>query len=233
MINVLDEIRDLADPKYDDFNRRLIPGIGKSYGVRIPQLRELANRIAKDDWKSFLSTESTCFEEDILRGLVISKIRTDMNTRMGYVRDFVPTIDNWAVCDIFCSKWKSDKDMNLMWDYCLEQIKSGEEFRMRFSVVMMMANFMDDDHIDMILELVSDSYNPGYYYKMGAAWCLSTCYIKYKDKTEKILRSKNIDKEILGKCIQKICDSYRVDEKNKNNLRQLKRETLNKCPRSS
>ncbi|UAL07333.1 MAG: DNA alkylation repair protein [Candidatus Methanogranum gryphiswaldense] len=234
MIDVQAEIQKRADPKYKEFNTKLVPGIKNSYGVRVPQLREITKEILKDDWECFLESESKCFEEIMLHGLVIANAKTDIEKRMFYIKKFVPTIDNWCVCDIFCGKWKLNKqEKSIIWNYCNEQLDSDEEFRMRFATVMIMANFMDDQHIDEILELMSIKYHPGYYYRMGAAWCISNCYIKYPEKTEPYIISGKFDPDIMNRSVQKICDSYRVGEEEKKKLRSVKKEILNRSPRSS
>lgn len=234
MIDVEKEILGMADPKYKEFNEKLVPGIRKSYGVRVPQLRELAKRLIKDDWRSFLASERRSLEEDLLHGLVIANAKMDIDERMHYIKEFVPTIDNWEVCDIFCGRWKlKSEESEILWDYCNELMESDAEFEMRFATVMMMANYMDEDHVEQILELMKEKYHPGYYYKMGAAWCISTCYIKYPDITIGYLGSGELDLEILSKSIQKICDSYRVNDEDKNTLRMMKKDILNRYPRSS
>ena len=58
---------------------------------------------------------------------------------------------------------------------------------------------------------------------MANAWLISICYIKYPDKTNKYLRNNNLDDFTYNKAISKICDSYRVDKKDKEILKKLKR----------
>ena len=41
----------LADEKYKTFNDSLIPGTGETIGVRVPKVRELAKKLAKDSGK--------------------------------------------------------------------------------------------------------------------------------------------------------------------------------------
>ena len=42
-----EELLSLADPRYREFTASLVPGIGELLGVRIPQLRRIARRIAR------------------------------------------------------------------------------------------------------------------------------------------------------------------------------------------
>jgi 3-methyladenine DNA glycosylase AlkD len=88
---------------------------------------------------------------------------------------------------------------------------------------MMLAHFLDDEHIDDVLRLLTTKYHRGYYYKMGAAWTLSYCYIKYPEKTEPMLFKDTLDKEIRNKTVQKISDSFRVSKEDKERLKAKKK----------
>ena len=58
---------------------------------------------------------------------------------------------------------------------------------------------------------------------MGMAWLISTCYIKYKEKTLEFLKNNNLDDFTYNKSIQKMIESKRVTDKEKSDLRKLKR----------
>lgn len=224
MIDVRAEIEKRANPKNEAFLRKLVPNLGNAYGVKTSDIRIIAKMIIKDDWRSFLKTESYCIEHKSLKGLVINNASMSPDERMTYIREFVPNIDNWAVCDMFCTKRKMNpEEKTMLWNYCLEQFDSDSEFGMRFAAVMTMCNYLDDDHVDRILELVSSKKHDGYYYKMAVAWCLSFCYIKYPEKTEPFIFG--LEKDVMTMAVRKICDSYRVDADDKERLK-IKRKAM-------
>ncbi|MDR1955066.1 MAG: DNA alkylation repair protein, partial [Candidatus Methanoplasma sp.] len=202
----------------------IVPG-AKILGVRAPVVRDIAKRICKDDWRSFLNEPATFHEERVLKALVIANAKTDVEERLALTREFVPEIDNWAVCDIFCADWKIKKgpDKKRLWDYCLELIETDDEFMMRVSAVMMLDHFLDDEYIDEVLRLLTTKDHPGYYYKMGAAWALSVCFVKYPERTEPMLFLTSLNDEIRNKAVQKISDSFRVSEEDKERLKEKKR----------
>lgn len=39
--------------------------------------------------------------------MIIGLAKMELEERMNYVAMFIPRIDNWAVCDIFCSELKT------------------------------------------------------------------------------------------------------------------------------
>ena len=58
-MDVKAELESLADSEYRDFTSALIPNVEKSrvIGVRLPQIKKLADRVAKNGWREFLSQE--------------------------------------------------------------------------------------------------------------------------------------------------------------------------------
>ena len=225
MIDVQKELRENAGQKHKSFQGKIVKGKAEVMGVTMPVLKDLAKRICGDDWRSFLNEPAVFYEDFMLRALVIATAKTDFSERLELTKMFIPEIDNWAVCDAFCSNWKVKKpDKERFWEYCLELFDTDDEFKMRVASVMMQYHFLDDWHIDMILQLHTIKDHPGYYYRMGAAWTLSTCFIYYPDKTEKILLSGSLEKDTLNKAVQKINESARVGDDAKERLTLMKKE---------
>jgi len=227
MINVKEEIIKNSDPKYKEFHKNIVPGIEDFYGVRMPVLRNISKQIINDDWRSFLEQPVTCYEETMIRSQIIAGAKMNIDERLELSRMFMPEINNWAICDNFCGDWKvNNKDKEKLWNYCLELIETDDEFMMRVSAVMMLCHFLDNEYIDNVLSLMSTKYHPGYYYKMGAAWTLSFAYIKFPEKTETFIFANTLDDEIRNKSIQKICDSFRVENNDKERLKKKKKELM-------
>ena len=224
MTRILSELKKKRDSKYKEFNDKLIPNVKSTIGVRVPVLRKMASEIMKDDWRSFLNDDVVVFEEYLIKAIIIANAEMSSEERLALTREFVPYIDNWAVCDLLCGDWKITQDaIKPLWNFCNEMMTSNEEFKMRFAAVMMLSKFLDDDHIDRVLELLTLYSNDGYYYKMGAAWALSYCYIEYQEKTEEVLRSDKLDREIHNFTIRKICESRRVGNEMKQHVKTFKR----------
>ncbi len=55
--------------------------------------------------------EDTYYEEVRLQGMVIGNINSNFEETLYYVKRFIPKIDNWSVCDGFCSDLKSMKNI--------------------------------------------------------------------------------------------------------------------------
>ena len=103
----------MADEKYREFHSGLVPGKERIFGVRLPNMRKLAKEFAKEDARSFLKEyqenvdpKKLSYEEQMLEGLVIGYAKLELGERFGYLRSFVPKIDNWGVCDCSCATYK-------------------------------------------------------------------------------------------------------------------------------
>lgn len=225
MIDARAEMMHLSEKEYAKFSKGLIPGSSDILGVRLPALRDLAKRIAREDWRAYLdSWEGEYFEDFMLRAFVIAYVRIPVDERLALYRDFIPLIDNWSVCDSFCATWKPRRsEREAVWEFILPYLDSGEEFQIRFCLSMFNFVFVDEEHIDMILEKIDAVRHGGYYVMMGAAWTLSTCFIKFPERTMAYLRNNSLDDATYNKTLQKIVESYRVSDDMKNVIRGMKR----------
>ncbi|MCQ4021576.1 MULTISPECIES: DNA alkylation repair protein [unclassified Ruminococcus] len=224
---IYNKIFELSDEKYKSFHSSLVPGNDKIVGVRVPKLRLLAKEIAKaDNWREFLRCESRgLYEEEMLKGIVIGMAKCGIDERLSLVKEFVPHIDNWAVCDIFTGGLKVfKKNRELILPYIEQCLLSNEEFTVRFAVCMLMDYFVDDEYIDLTLDRISEIKRTDYYVMMARAWALSVCFIKYREKTLELFKSNRLDKVTQNKAIQKCRESFRVSDEDKRMLKLHKRE---------
>lgn len=71
LLRVRKELESIAEEDYKKFSASLIPGVENLLGIRIPILRDMAKKLAKEDWKGCMEWEDTLyFEETMLQGLV-------------------------------------------------------------------------------------------------------------------------------------------------------------------
>lgn len=222
-----------ADDSYKDFNRSLVPGeIAPMLGVRVPKLRDIAKQIAKSDGDTYIdaikcleSKHQAYHEELMLHGMVIGYMKCDTDTRKRLLNEFVPMIDNWAVCDSSCMTYKfMKKDPGDWYPYLQNFLTCREEYSIRFAVVAFLDHFVNEEYIDLILSDLKAVRHEGYYVKMAVAWALSVCYVKFPEKTERLFTENILDDFTHNKAIQKIRESYRVTKEEKERLNLLKRK---------
>ena len=215
------ELESLADPAYKAFNESLLPGVETAYGIRLPQMRQVAKALLRQDPVGFLEHfQPNCYEETQLRGLVIGGMKLPWEEKCPLVEDFLPRIDNWAVCDTFCGSLKprSPQDVSLMWEFLKPLYASDEEYKARFAAVMQLSHFVDAAHLEEGLGLLGQVRHPGYYAKMAVAWALSVWFVKFPQETESLLAQRALEPWIQNKAIQKVRESRRVSKEDKDRL---------------
>ncbi len=220
-------LQELADEKYKEFHGKLIPGVDTVfYGVRVPALRKLAKQIVKEDWRGFveLTKKSEVYEMNMLCGMVTALAKCDFNEKLEYVERFIPAINNWAVCDVVCGDMKDvKKNRERMYEFIQPYLRSDREYEVRFAVVILMQYFLTDEYIKDVLKIYDGIRHDGYYVKMAVAWGISLCFIKYRDITLAYMTSCNLDDFTYNKSIQKMIESFRVSDEDKQMLRGMKR----------
>ena len=221
---VREELISLSDEKYRDFHKNLCPGVENILGVRLPILRKISKNLSKDNYLDYLNSKDLKYYEEIMiKGLTIGYIKVDNDTRFDYIKNFIPYIDNWAVCDSFCNNLKfTNKNMNEVWNFLMTYLSSSNEFELRFVIVMILNYFLTEEFIDDVLNIFNNIHHEGYYVKMAVAWAISFAYIHFPEKTLEFLKNNNLDKFTYNKSLQKIIESNRVSKDDKNLMRSMK-----------
>lgn len=239
---------DLAEPRYQAFAAKLLPGVDDVLGVRVPTLRFLAQKIARDGGGDFLnavfdalsrspndaaspinakrSQFGSC-EERLVVGFVVAETSLDFDERLDAIAAFVPAIDSWAVCDSFSGSLRIPKDRrDEFWEFLDFCAASERPFEVRFAVVATLNHFLEKSWLDAVFERanrVAARRLGEYYVDMSLAWLVAEAFIRFPDATLKFLAQNDFDDFTFNKSLQKIVESRRVDEETKTEIRRLKR----------
>lgn len=223
---VREQLLALAEEKYARFSAKLLPGVPDILGVRLPALRKIARQIASDEnWQQYAAgDELLYFEEKMLQGMVVGYAKLPLAEKWPYIKNFVTRIDSWSVCDSFCSTLKDTKaNRDLVWAWIEPYFLSEKEYELRFAAVMALSYFMEDAYIERVLAALKNSRTDGYYAKMAVAWALSVAYVHFPGQTRTYLQDACFEIFIHNKAIQKIVESFRVEEKDKEILKGWRR----------
>lgn len=227
-VNALDvrrRLEEMADEKYRDFNAKLLPGVDNVLGIRVPQLRSLAKELAKKDWEEwFAAADDRYYEETMLRGLVAAGGKMERQQRLEYVRQFVPQIGNWAVCDCFCSTLKdADKYPEDYWTFLEPYFDSEKEYEARFGAVMLLGHFVKQEYLEESVKRLQRIRQEGYYARMAVAWAISVYYTAFPTEMLAYLQGEHgLDEFTYQKSLQKILESYRVSGEDKGIIREMR-----------
>lgn len=209
-----------ADLAYRRHNIKILNTSLPIIGVRMPELREAARKIYKERRSDeFLALGSyRAYELSMIRGLVIAMEakRHDFGWIAHQLALFVPSIENWAVCDCFCGEIRELKKYREELLPLIEMmIATGREFEMRTGVILLMDYYLDDQYIDYVLEVLGRVDTSAYYVMMGVAWAVSVAFVKQRDKAAALLASQRLDPRVQNKAISKIRESFRVSAADK------------------
>ena len=225
--NFLEYLHSIKDLKFKDFSTKIIVD-NTLIGVRTPLLKSISKNIFKGNYKEFLKvSKPKTYEEKLIYGLIIGNINVFNKETIKYVNKYSKMINNWALCDLFCSNLKFVKNnKEEVYSYILDNISSDNLWIKRLCFVLLLNYYIEPKYIDNIFELC-DTYNTNdYYVEMSVSWLISMCYIKEKESTIKYLDSNKLNDFTYNKAIQKIIESKRVTKEEKIELRKKKRRII-------
>lgn len=215
---------DNQDKEYRVFQQKLMPGIKLDdiIGVRLPVIRKIAKENAKtEDAKKFLdSLPHKYYDENQLHGFLINQIK-DYDECVKRIDEFLPYVDNWAVCDSINPKMLSKHKEELIKDI-KRWVSSDKTYTIRHGIHMLMAFFLDSDFKKEYLEIPAKIVSEEYYVNMMIAWFFATALAKKWDATITYIEEKKLPVWVHNKTIQKAIESFRVNEEHKQYLRTLK-----------
>lgn len=215
-MNLREELFSLQDLKYRDFHSALVPNIDKEQiiGVRLPELRKIGKKLTDNnfDWHYY--------EEIMLHGFYIGYARLSFEDRLSLLKNFVPYINNWAVCDCVCSTLKFvNKNKESFLEFLKPYMNSEKEYELRFAIVMLMDYYLDDEFLQFTVDYLSKIKSDYYYVNMAVAWALSVAFVKKSSSVLPLIENYVLLSFVHNKTISKICDSYRVDKTTKEKLK--------------
>lgn len=222
----IDELMKLKDDEYADFQAKLTPNVARErfIGVRVPDVRKLAKELYKNDRDgvdAFLnSLPHATYDEDMLHGVLLSEFK-DYEECVKRVDEFLPYVDNWAVCDIMSPK-VFKKHLEPLLEKIREWAASNHVYTKRFGVEMLMSFYLDEHFMPEYLEIPAAVTGDDYYIKMMIAWFYATALAKQWDATIPYIENKRLADWTHNKTIQKARESYRITDEQKEYLKSLK-----------
>lgn len=225
-MDVQKRLLELQDPGYRDFHSKLVPNISKEtiIGIRTPVLRKFVKEYKKEpEAETFLKTlPHHYYDENVLHGFLLSELK-DYETCVQALDEFLPYVDNWAVCDGISPKVFAKHHEELL-PKIREWAASGHVYTSRFGLEMLMTHFLDGDFRPEYLEIPASVHSEEYYLNMMIAWFFATALAKQWDASIPYLEEQRLSTWVHNKTIQKARESYRITPEQKEYLKNLKRK---------
>ena len=223
-IKFVDYLKSLAkEESIEDRERhkRIINSKKEILALSMADVRKVAKNIAKFDINNFLKfAKDDSYEEILIQGLIVTYIK-DIGLQIKLLDELKCKFDCWAHIDsvvssmkIFAKSDKKDEYFDYFYNLCF----SEKEFISRFGIVTLMTYYLEEKYIDKIYNMCKSVTNRAYYVQMGIAWLISYGFLKFKEKTYKLLDEKVLDKFTQNKSICKCRDIFRVSKEDKEKL---------------
>lgn len=215
----------IQDVKYKEFHSSLV--LNSQYeiiGIRLPIMRDIAKKITKGNIEEFLTyAQDRYYEEVMIQGLVISHIK-DEEVFYKYFKKHVNKIDNWALCDSFCSAIKIvRKYEEKYFNEAIKMALNKSEFISRVGLVMLLNHFVNQNNLETIFDTLNKIQSDKFYINMAEAWLVCEIYIKFPKEAKEFIKKNNLNKFTQNKSISKIHDSYRVSKEEKELLNKFRK----------
>lgn len=131
-------------------------------------------------------------------------------------------LKDWWHVDQLQQFIKKDSTFDFAFLKAKKYIKSDMPFVRRWAYVMFMPTLVkEENNFDKLVSLLKDDNE--YYVIMAEAWLISYMGIYHPEKTLEYIKSCPLKYNIIGKSIQKICDSYRISDEYKERFKELRK----------
>lgn len=226
--DISQQLQELAKGNYEYavFNKRIVNTKKQVLGVRLPDLRRLAKSLAKnasvvDIEIQLQNIDKNVYEQVFLAGLTINYSKLTEQEQLQLTKKYLELVDSWAGIDSFVER-KTKFDQKLWWDFCVGCLKSPQEFVVRYGIIFMMSNFLKTPYIKCVFQELRQVEHSGYYVKMAQAWLYATAAVEFYEQTLAELKNDKLDSWTVKKSYQKMLESYRFSQEQKNTILNLK-----------
>lgn len=215
---LLKELRSNADESYRAFHKKLLKNDKiQVIGVRMPVLRAIAKR-EKASFQALLGFPDEFYEVTFLKCAVAALL--PYGELIKVLDGLAALLDNWATCDCFKAKCIATHKEEFL-PYIEKYFADGREFVRRFALVTLLDFYVEEKYLPVIFSYLRRCENEEYYVMMAAAWLLAEVLVKHYEEGRAFLRDETLDSAVKRKGIRKACESFRLSEEQKAELKQV------------
>lgn len=146
--------------------------------------------------------------------------------QLKFIEDNYLLLNDWWHVDQLTQFINENMDFEYVYNLAKRYIKSDHTFLRRWGYVIFISGLQKDKrNTKKILELMKDDSE--YYVQMAEAWLICDLAVFNSDEVTDFLEKSKIKYNILGKAIQKICDSFRISDEYKKRVKFLRTKLKN------
>ena len=215
------ELISLSDKKYQAFSQKLAGSDLRLLGIRIPLLVSLIKKESKDEELLTSKLDPSLSLEMTLSYLGISLLRMDsFQEQMKFLTDNLYLAKSWICTDCLGKFFKKStlKDYQPFFNLLLR--KKGT-WSKRFAFVYA-STYLKDRRVLSLLKKIKPTTD--YYVLMSQAWFIANLGVYYPSNIYEFLSQSSISSYLKKKAIQKLLESYRISQGDKDRYRLLRNQ---------
>lgn len=141
--------------------------------------------------------------------------------QLKFIEENQDLLQDWWHTDQLNQFLKKPLDFDFTFDKAKIYIQSEKTFVRRWGYVLLLAGLQKNtEYTNDILSLIKD--DDEYYVQMAQAWLICDLAVYNTNAVAKFIKSSKLKYNILGKAIQKICDSYRISAEDKEKFKAMR-----------
>lgn len=184
----------------DKFNKELI-----KYNINVSFLKDIIMKEQK--------YHRTYFQVSLAQ-------RKTIEEKLEFIEENFNYLDDWWHVDQLTQFVNNNLDFDYVYEKAKLYVQDDREFVRRWGYVIFMPTLVKNDKAYKLFELLKN--NDKYYDIMAQAWLISYLAIYLPNETIELIKSKKLEYNIIGKAIQKICDSFRISDDYKTKVKELR-----------
>ena len=146
----------------------------------------------------------------------------NVQEQLEFIEDNFELLQDWWHVDQLTQFLAKDLTFDYAFSKAQEYVKNDLPYARRWGYVMFMPTLVKDEAgFDKLLSLFHE--DKVHHVVMAEAWLISYMGMYHTERTLKLVESCPLSYNIMGKAIQKICDSYRVSKEDKERFKALRK----------
>lgn len=147
--------------------------------------------------------------------------RKDVHQQFEFIEHNFALLQDWWHVDQLTQFLRKPVEFDYAFKKAGQYIQSDMPFVRRWGYVLFLAGLQKDAaHTEEILSLMKDDEE--YYVQMAEAWLICDLAVFNTKAVVQFMENSKMKYSILGKAIQKICDSYRITNEDKEYFKSLR-----------